>query len=267
MPVTETIVNLPAWVWMWVLAVAIFAVCKTLALANARFGGGWRRTAFLLAWPGMDANEFLCGMAKKPAFSEWLAALAKTALGAVLYFGVARCFTHPIATGWIGMTGVIFLLHFGGFHVLSLVWRSVGVCATPIMRQPLAAQSLGEFWGRRWNLAFNELAVRFVFRPCVVKFGVPLAGIAAFVASGVIHELVISLPAGAGWGLPTAYFFAQGLGSTFERSKAGRRLGLRRGWRGRCFTWLVVASPAFFLFHPPFIRNIVIPMMHATGAL
>lgn len=263
----EAIAHLPAWVWMWVLATAIFAVCKALAFANARPGGGWRRVAFLLAWPGMDANAFIHGVATRPAFAEWCAALAKTALGAALYFGVARHFAHPLATGWIGMTGVIFLLHFGSFHLLSLAWRTIGICAEPIMRQPLAAQSLGEFWGRRWNLAFNDIAERFVFRPCVPKFGVPLAGLAAFVASGVIHEAVISLPAGAGWGLPTAYFFAQGLGSAFERSQAGRRLGLRRGWRGRSFTLFVAAAPAFFLFHPPFIRNIVIPMMRATGAL
>jgi D-alanyl-lipoteichoic acid acyltransferase DltB (MBOAT superfamily) len=214
----------------------------------------------------MDAGAFLEGHAEKPPLREWFAAIAKTALGATLYFGVARCFDHPLAAGWVGMCGVIFLLHFGGFHLLSIFWRTIGVQAEPIMRWPLAAQSLGDFWGRRWNLAFNELAERFVFRPSVRRLGVGLAGLAAFVASGVIHDGVISVPAWGGWGLPTAYFFVQGCGAMFERSRAGRRLGLRRGWRGRVFTIAIVAGPAFFLFHPPFVRNVIIPMMEATGA-
>ena len=190
-------------------------------------------------------------------------AMAKTLLGAALYFGVARCFRDPLAVGWVGMVGIIFLLHFGGFHLLSLAWRRVGVCAEPIMRQPLAAQSLGDFWGRRWNLAFNELAERFVFRPSVRRLGVPAAGLLAFFVSGLIHEIAISLPAGGGWGGPTAYFLIQGTAGAFERSRAGRRWGLRHGWRGRAFTLGIAAAPAFFLFHPPFVRNVIVPMMEA----
>nr|ACO70949.1 membrane protein [uncultured Verrucomicrobiota bacterium] len=252
---------------MWFLSGVLFAVCKGLAWHAAPDGGGWRRWAFLLAWPGMDARAFLRGCAVPPKFGEGLAALAKTLLGAGLYFGVARCFDHPLAVGWVGMIGIIFLLHFGSFHLLSVFWRAVGVDARPIMRWPVAATSLGEFWGRRWNLAFNELAERFVFRPAVGKWGVTGASLAAFLASGVLHELVISLPAGAGWGLPTGYFFLQGCGAAFERSRIGRRWGLRRGWRGRAFTLFVAAGPAFLLFHPPFVRHVIVPMMQATGAL
>ncbi len=257
---------LPAWAVMWILCGIIFLCCKVLALFSARPGGGWRRAAFLFAWPGMDAAAFLHGACERPHALEWLAALAKTTLGAVLYFGIARQFMHPLAVGWVGMAGLIFMLHFGGFHLLSIAWRTIGVCAEPIMRQPLAARSLGDFWGRRWNLAFNELAERFVFKPGVRRLGVAKAGIAAFIASGVIHETVISLPALGGWGLPTAYFTLQGLAAAFERSRAGRRIGLRQGWRGRAFTLLIVGAPAFFLFHPPFVRNIMLPMMEATGA-
>lgn len=97
--------------------------------------------------------------------------------------------------------------------------------------------------------------------------GVQWAGFVAFVASGVIHELVISVPAGGGWGLPTAYFFLQGCGVALERSRVGERLGLRGGMRGRIFTVILAGGPAFFLFHPPFVRDVILPMMKATGAL
>jgi alginate O-acetyltransferase complex protein AlgI len=252
---------------MWIIAGLLFGLCKIVALANGPRGGGWRRLAFLVAWPGMDVRKFLHGTVRRPHSAEWLSAFAKTALGAILYFGLARYMPHPLAVGWMGMVGIIFLLHCGSFHVLSAAWRTMGVDAEPIMRWPIAAESLGEFWGRRWNLAFNELAERFVFRPCTRRFGLGVASLAAFFASGLIHELAISVPAWGGWGLPTAYFVAQGIGTLVERSRIGKRLGLRRGWRGRLFTLAVVAGPAFFLFHPPFVFHVILPMMRATGAL
>ena len=87
-----------------------------------------------------------------------------------------------------------------------------------------------------------------------------------FVASGLIHEAVISLPAGAGYGWPTAYFTLQGLGMSLERSRMGQRLGLRRGLPGWCFMLVCAAGPAFCLFHPPFVTRVAIPFMHAIGA-
>jgi alginate O-acetyltransferase complex protein AlgI len=83
----------------------------------------------------------------------------------------------------------------------------------------------------------------------------------------LIHELVISLPAGAGYGLPTGYFLLQGWGIVTQRSPLGKRCGLRRGVRGWVFTMALTAGPAVFLFHPPFVRRVVLPFMQAIGAL
>jgi hypothetical protein len=165
------------------------------------------------------------------------------------------------------MAGLVFVLHFGAFHLVSCAWRAAGVDAKPLMDWPIRSTSLAEFWGRRWNTAFRDLAHRFVFRPLAARLG-PRAGLAAgFLFSGVVHDLVISVPAGGGYGWPTLYFAAQGLGHLAERSRAGRAVGLGRGWRGRLFTAAVVAGPAYGLFHPPFVLNVVVPFLGVIGAV
>jgi alginate O-acetyltransferase complex protein AlgI len=159
------------------------------------------------------------------------------------------------------------VLHFGTFDLLSLAWRSAGVNAIPVMRHPLRSTSLGEFWGRRWNTAFHELANRFSFQPLRSRLGVPAAALLVFLFSGVIHELVISVPAGGGYGWPTAYFGVQGLAVLGERSTPAQALGLGHGWRGRTFAVVVAAGPAFWLFPPLFIRRVILPMLASIGAI
>jgi len=63
--------------------------------------------------------------------------------------------------GWAGMLGLILLLHFGTFQIVALFWQRFGVDAMPIMSAPLRSQSLSEFWGKRWNLAFRQLSYDF----------------------------------------------------------------------------------------------------------
>src|SRR5262245_19844519 len=264
---------LPSWAFMWTMAGALYAGCKWLTYCAARRPGvaanRLRSLEYLVAWPGMDAGAFLSrsGNENSPARSEWGIAALKTGLGATLVVIAARAAlpAHPMLAGWLGMTGLIFLLHFGVFHLLSLFWRTFGVNAMPVMCNPLRSTSLAEFWGRRWNTAFHELATRFTFHPLRARVGASAAALLVFLCSGVIHELVISLPAHGGYGLPTGYFVVQGLGIAGERSSHGRRLGLVRGWRGRLFTVLIAAGPAYWLFHPAFVRRVVVPMLATIG--
>jgi alginate O-acetyltransferase complex protein AlgI len=93
------------------------------------------------------------------------------------------------------------------------------------------------------------------------------ASLATFVVSGLVHELVISLPAGGGYGLPTTYFLIQWLGVVLERSPWGKRLGLRRGFVGWLFAFVIVAGPMAILFHPPFVTGVMVPFLHSIGAL
>jgi alginate O-acetyltransferase complex protein AlgI len=276
---------IPPWAFMWTAAWSMFFLAKLATLPSPSgfrglrgFRGSRRVIAYLFAWPGMNAGAFLDTtrnpVAPRPA--EWLAALTRTFLGIALVWLVARR-VHPhspyLAT-WLGMIGLILCLHFGSFHLLSCLWRRAGVDAPPIMNRPLASASLTEFWGKRWNLGFHALAERFVFRPLRRPLGVRGAMLAVFVASGLVHELVISLPARAGFGLPTAYFALQGLGIVLERSHTGRprkRLGLDGGAAsggrgGRLFAITLTALPAVALFHPWFVARVAEPFLAAIGA-
>jgi hypothetical protein len=260
----------PRWAWMWTLALAVFAGCKWLTWRRARasYAPAWKHLAYLALWPGMDADSFLSSgpvADGRPRGGDWLFAMVKLACGALLLVwstGLAEAGAVWLA-GWLGMAGIVLLLHFGAFDMLSLAWRAGGVNARPLMNWPLAASSLSDFWGRRWNTAFRDLAHAFVFRPATRAVGTTAALAIAFLASGLVHDLVISVPAGGGYGGPTIYFAAQAGGVLVERSAAGRQIGIGHGWKGWLFTMLVLVVPLPLLVHAPFINEVAVPMLRA----
>jgi alginate O-acetyltransferase complex protein AlgI len=259
---------------MWILAFAIYFSLKWLTWWKARnriTHPAWRSAAYLLAWPGMDAEAFLDASQRvqTPACLTWLWAIIETILGALLLWIVARSVPErePLLRGWVGMLGLVLLLHFGTFQIVGLLWQSFGVDARPIMSAPLGSASLSEFWGKRWNVGFRQLGYDLIFRPLHRRWGAGGAGFLVFIASGLIHDLVISLPARGGYGLPTAYFMLQGLGVAVERSPFGQHVGLRQGVSGWLFMAVLTAGPVFLLFHPPFVLRVVLPFMKAIQAL
>lgn len=265
--------SVPAWGFMWLLAVTIFLGCKWLTLYRARLPltteAVW---SYVLLWPGMDARGYFgWGGKYRPKPGAWLAAVLTTGIGAWLVGWAARGALardrEPLLQAWVGMVGMATFLHFGIFRCLYLIWRSTGREVEPLMRAPLLAKSVAEFWGYRWNTAFHLLAHELVFCRIVKRCGVRCATLAVFLVSGLIHDLVISVPAGGGYGWPTAYFLLQGSGVLLERSGWAPRLGLgpKAGWRRRFFAVALVAGPAFWLFHPPFVENVIIPMLQCIG--
>ncbi|MBI3463470.1 MAG: hypothetical protein HY000_10495 [Planctomycetes bacterium] len=261
----------PAWVLMWLLSAAILLGLKWLTFSDFAVRGQAvsraRAAGYLLLWPGMDAQRFFStNELSKPSPGEWCWAALKTGIGLVLFSWAVRIVQHgdPRFVGWLGMCGLILVLHFGLFHLLSLAWRQAGADARPIMEWPILATSLGEFWGRRWNRAFRDVAWKYVFRPMIRQVGPARATMAVFLASGVVHDLVISLPARGGWGLPTLYFAIQGCGTLLEHSSVGKQLGLGRGIVGRFCCLATVAVPLPLLFHSPFVERVVVPMLAAA---
>lgn len=94
-----------------------------------------------------------------------------------------------------------------------------------------------------------------------------VAGMAVFLFSGLLHDLVISVPARGGYGLPTLYFVLQGGGVMLQRSSFAKHFGLAIGIRGWCLTMLFLIAPLFWLFHPYFVLRVILPFMQAIRAL
>ena len=262
----------PPWVVMWSLAFAIYCGCKWLTWRRTPVARvlAWRHLAYLLAWPGMDAEAFLCEQSEhQPHRSEWMRGAMNLVAGLILFYGIGRLVFrwNVYIAGWVGMAGVALCLHFGSLHLLSCGWRRAGVRARPLMNKPLRSKSLSEFWGRRWNTAFRDLTHRFLFRPLTRHIGVRAGLAGGFVFSGLVHDLVISWPAAGGYGGPTLFFAIQGAGMLIERSTFGHQIGLGSGVRGWLFSVLAILLPAPLLFHRPFVEGIVVPFMHFMGAL
>lgn len=262
---------LPAWAWMWVIAWSIYFACKWATWWPVRGSGSIARgIAYLLTNPGMNAKVFLCGPAPdRPTAGEWLSALAKTTCGAALVWIIPRSLIarSPMLAGWAAMIGIALTLHFGLLKLLTLAWRRGGVAAEPLMRQPTRATSLADFWGRRWNTGFRTLAHDWVFTPLVRRgWSASSATGVVFAASGVVHDLVISIPARGGYGLPTLYFLIQLAALLLERTATMKRLE-RRGAIGRLYAIAFTLLPAPLLFHGPFVRNVILPFLQAIGGL
>ena len=160
------------------------------------------------------------------------------------------------------LPGLSLMLHFGIFNVLAGLWRLAGVDARPLFRAPLAARSLENFWSRRWNLAFSEMTALGIYRPLSGSLGRKAATVAAFLASGLLHELAISVPVLAGFGLPLLYFLLHGTLVLAERGleRAGRAV---TGWGLWAHVWVLgwLRCRLPILFHPPFLRGVVWPLI------
>ena len=259
------------WVWMSALAGALYAGCKWITWwpYRSRASRG-RSIGYLVGYFGMDATSFLTAPAPPPPRArEYSGPLVKAAVGATLTWLVARQFSasHPLVAAWIGMIGLILMLHFGVLSLAAVLWRRAGVAAEPLMRRPTRATSLADFWGRRWNTGFRSLSHAFVFAPLATRLGTTQATFVVFLASGLIHDLVITLPAGAAYGRPTLYFLIQFAGILLERTRCARRLGLARGFRGWLYAAAFLLVPLPLLFPPVFALDVIVPLLRAIGGL
>jgi alginate O-acetyltransferase complex protein AlgI len=226
-----------------------------------------RWLGFTALWPGMRPGPFARrSSAALPGIGRLLAGgCARLLAGLALVFiaRLAWVFTASklLATPPL-LVGLSLIVHFGAFDILTAAWRWLGVDCQRLFRAPLQSTNLREFWGRRWNLAFSEMTAIAIYQPMVRIAGRGPALAASFLGSGLLHELAISVPVRAGFGLPLAYFTLHGTLMVVEArlAKANRAIDRER-WVGRVWTLAWLLAPLPVLFHRPFLSGIVWPII------
>lgn len=140
--------------------------------------------------------------------------------------------------------------HFGALRLLTAFWRFKGFPVRALFRNPFRTRGFGDFWGKRWNLAYSQLMARAVKRPIQQKFGAKIALFCVFIVSGILHELAITVPVQAGYGLPTCFFLVQGVLTTLEKRENLVSATL-------CGASLVLGLN--FLFPTVFVEAVILP--------
>jgi hypothetical protein len=264
----------PAGVRMLALIAFALAAMKMVVAVEERARSGIRLQfgrwlAFALGWPGMQPRVFARRGDPLPGAGALLARGAvRLALGAAL-IALARigwgAWRSPMIASALALAGISFVLHFGLCNLAAALWRARGIPCEPLFRNPLRSHSLAEFWSRRWNLAFSEMTALAVYRPLAARLGRGPALFAGFLLSGLLHEMAISLPVRAGFGLPLAYFALQGGLVLTERELARRGAPVHGRW-GFLWTCLWLIGPLPLLFHVPFLRGVVWPLVRIPAA-
>jgi len=247
----------PAGTRMLVLVAGTFVAMKAVVLQAHRADGG-RPLAlgpwlwFTLPWSGMNPRLFAAARrganARAGAVELARRGLRNTIAGVVLV-GLAVW----SGTAWAApvlMVGLSLVVHFGLFTLLAALLRARGLPVRVLFDAPHRSHSLREFWAQRWNRGFSEMTALAVHRPLASRLGRRRAVWMSFLASGLLHEIAISLPVGAGFGLPTCYFVLQGLLVARERAAPGQLATL---------LWVVVPLP--LVFHPWFVRGTILPLL------
>lgn len=200
------------------------------------------------AWPGMDPKPLEARDPEVSFPSRWF-----TQGWVTMIVGSVLLFSLPLfcRSSWLALVAILTTVHLGYSDVLSALVRLAGFPVHRLFSNPFSSKSLRDFWSHRWNRPFVEMN-QVLFLPLLQRFlSRPSAVMGAFLISGVLHELAISLPAGRGWGGPLLYFLIQGV---------GMRLEGREG-RGRVWTWCWILLPVPILFHEAFRSALVSPLL------
>ena len=204
---------------------------------------------YLTLWPGMDLRPFAPETRAKEPQPLWLVrGLTGMATGATLLAATVVFEFGDWLSGWLSVASLLLIVHFGWADVLSWMLRRRGFPVRRLFNPPERARSLNDFWTRRWNIAFVEMD-QVLFMPRLRRWFGPWAPAAMLVLSGLLHELALSYPAGAGWGLPLVYFGVHGIGMQLERTEWFKS---RSGTFSRWWTRILVLGPVGLVFHRPF---------------
>jgi Membrane bound O-acyl transferase family len=220
-------------------------------------------------WIGMQPRQFLIGersVANAP-IPTWRGFALNAVTGAVLLWVLPRAlpvWSPWVIRFWIALVGFTFLFLVARLDFYAIIFRAMGFAVEKLWDCPIAATTLGDFWGRRWNRIVPGFLREVIFIPVARRAGAKVALLAVFLYSGLYHEGV-SFMAQSGYGGPTLYFLLQCLGVAIENTRPARRLFLGRQWLARAWTIAIVVLPVGLFLHPGLVHGYLVPMLVAGG--
>lgn len=213
-----------------------------------------RYAVFSLFWFGMDPGTFRfrkSGLSWKGdvALGSLLTVIGVLGGWFVWFMGWRQILVMfvPLSLGF----------HFGVLRILKGILRLAGFPVRTLFPNPLETKGIADFWGRRWNVGYSQMLQRLVGRPVEAMCGKSTGVMAVFIASGLLHEVAITLPVRSGYGLPTLYFTLHGLLTLLE-GKWNRPLE-------KIPALLAVTVPLAWLFPPAFQNEVIARFIEVFG--
>jgi len=180
-------------------------------------------------------------------------------------FGGSIFFAHlPLPTRYVVstiihvLTGIAFVAGFGMVYDLITLFAVAFLSHSPsswppVMDNPWAAQSLHEFWAKRWHQLLRQTFLVFGGFPGRKIGGNVGLVLGTFLASGFFHECTILAMMGREWDSRVPLFFLlQGgsvIGERIWSKTTGRRVG---GFLGRLWVYfdiIILAQPLVDAWH------------------
>jgi hypothetical protein len=152
--------------------------CWYIRRARSTGALAWQRTWMILLHVFIAAFAFLTLWQTRSPNGTGLSLLRLGAGLALLYAGAA----------------VVFELSALSFHMAGY--------SLPLMHcSPIAARSVGEFWGHRWNRIVSAWLSAFIFWPVARRHNAKVAILCCFFVSGVFHgwPMLAALGTSAAW--------------------------------------------------------------------
>ena len=124
---------------------------------------------------------------------------------------------HPNSTA-VGMlrlaagVAMIYAVAALAFELIRLGLWAMGMSAPLLHRTPIAARSVGEFWGQRWNLVISAWLRQYFYLPLARRRRPGLGIMCAFLVSGALHGWPMMVAVSSAAGCTTlAFFLLQGV--------------------------------------------------------
>jgi hypothetical protein len=193
-----------------VLALVAAVAASAAAQSSARF-----RLLLLLTW----GYRLRAGCTRPVLSFRIIGRLSVEALASGAAWLLLRHIIHaqpPVTMGALGrlLAGIVFFYALAEFaaDLVRFGFLASGTAIRPIHETPVAATSLRDFWGQRWNHAMSAWLYRFIFSPLAHRHRPSLGLICAFLVSAALHAWLplVAFSASAAFSVG-AFFCLQGV--------------------------------------------------------